>query len=607
MSEKQFENFLAETLITWAQDNLQEGYRYQFQSPDSDNSQKLYNALNELSTSFVTVKGINIPLISAGAKSILLVLHNEDSTKGFSENFISYIRDVVAAQQGEIKSCALLVIHNSLLDTLINSAENIAQAGWVWHPNEIMEALKTLINPLDPSEKVSKCLLKHRFEQIIEDGATMFGFEELFKAMEDDGDLRFDEIGLINDPVLQNWEGPEGQINARLEKNKQLYEKLDYIAHNFPTNLEEKLGELDFSPTFVKKHFTDGEPDSWKKTLEFSECEQEKQKNKDNFLELEKEIVSDGLLYSRTKTDTKAGKRDKHLVYLLEETQTSFEIGFNFLGGKIERKECTTNDESGGELTISTPDNTGGKRSRVQVKGQYAGEVIFFNFRVKRDKTTETHNFRVAVLRKGEFLEDAFKYGYLVDPKNQKLILQTEETSLKIADIGSEFELQENGQIIENSEFGSVKFENLASESEHVEFIVKGHTSNLTFNIEAAVATDTLHLPLMLDQEKFSKLYQNDYFAVLNVAKTKVQLENQEVAPKGKRLTLLQWERELLEDECLYVDKYPENNIYIKDLKESYPSLADAYSEYFEYLNENGSLPSLSGWGPNCKSLVEKV
>lgn len=607
MSEKQFENFLAETLITWGQDNLQEGYRYQFQSPDSDNRQKLYNALNELSTAFVTVKGVNIPVITTGAKSILVVLQNEGSSKGFSENFISYIRDVVAAQQGEIKTCALLVIHNSLLDTLTKSAGNIAQSGWVWHPNEIMEALKKLIAPFDPSEKVTKCLLKHRFEQIIEDGATMFGFEELFNAMVDDGDLRFDEIGLINDPVLKNWDGPEGQINARLEKNKQLYEKLDYIAHNFPTNLEEKLGELDFSPAFVKKHFTDGEPDSWKKSLEFSECEQEKQKNKDNLLELEKEIVSDGHLYSRTKTDTRAGKRDKHLIYLLEETQSSFEISFNFLGGKIERKQCTTSNESGGEISISTPDNTGGKRSRVQVKGQYSGEVLFFNFRVKRDKTTETHNFRVAIIRQGEFLEDAFKYSYLVDPKNRKLILQTEENSLKIANLGSVFVLQENGQVIENSEFGSVKFETLASESEHIEFIVKGHSTKLTFSIEGAVATDALHLPLMLDQEKFSKLYQNDYFAVLNEAKTKVQLDNQEVAPKGKRLTLLQWERELLLDGCLYVDKYPENNIYIKDLKESYPNLADAYSEYYEFLNKTGSLPSLSGWGPNCRALVEKV
>ena len=607
MSEKQFENFLAETLIKWGQDSIQEGYRYQFQSPDSDNSLKLYNALNRQCNSFVTIKDVNIPVLSTGSKKLLLVLHNEDNSNGFSENFISYIRDIVAAQQGEIKSCALLVIHNSLLDTLINSAENIAQPGWVWHPNEIMEALKTLINPLDPCEKVSKCLLKHRFEQIIEDGATMFGFEELYKAMEDDGDLRFDEIGLLNDPVLQNWDGPEGQINARLEKNKQLYETLENIVHNFPTNLEEKLGEQDFSPAFVKKHFTDTEPDAWKKTLEFSACEQEKQKNKDNLLELEKEIVSDGLLYSRTKTDTKAGKRDKHLIYLLEETQSTFEIGFNFLGGKIEKKQCTTNNESVGDISISTPDNTGGKRSRVQVKGQYTGEVIFFNFRVKRDKTTETHNFRVAVMRKGEFLEDAFKYSYLVDPKNQKLILQTEETSLKIADFGNEFELQQNGQIIENNEFGTVKFETLASESEHVEFIVKGHSTTLTFSIEAAVATDTLHLPLMLDQEKYSKLYQNDYFAVLNVAKTKVQLENQEVAPKGKRLTLLQWERELLLDECLYVDKYPENNIYIKDLKETYPSLADAYSDYFEYLSENGSLPSLTGWGPNCRALVDKV
>jgi DNA phosphorothioation-dependent restriction protein DptH len=77
--------------------------------------------------------------------------------------------------------------------------------------------------------------------------------------------------------------------------------------------------------------------------LEYSACEQEQQSNKDNMLELEKEISSNGQLYSRTKNDTKAGLRDKHLIYLLEEDQTSFEIGFSFLGGKVQKNECTVN------------------------------------------------------------------------------------------------------------------------------------------------------------------------------------------------------------------------------------------------------------------------
>ena len=607
MSEKQFEIFLAEKLIKSAEVSFHNGYRYQFQSPDEHNSNKLFSAFSSMSHSSITIKGTPIPYVVIGHMKLLIVLHSEQKDVGFGENFISHIRDVVAAQQGDVKNCSLLVIHNSQLDTLINSAENVAQKGWVWHPNEIMNALLSIIKPTDPTAKVSKCLLNHRFEQITEDDATMFGFEELFKAIIDDGDLRFDEIGLLNDPFLQNWDGPEGQINARLEKNKQLYEKIDYITHNFPTNLEDKLGELNLGPAFVKKHFGDEDTESWKLKLEYSACEQEQQSNKDNMLELEKEIYANGQLYSRTKNDTKAGLRDKHLIYLLEEDQTSFEIGFSFLGGKIQKNECTVNIDNGFDITVSSPDNTGGKRSRVYVSGTYNTDIIFFNFRVKRQKTTETHNFRVAIMRKGEFFEDGFKYCYLVDPKKQKLILQTEENTLKIADTIAEIDLQENGQVVNNKDFGIVNFEAIAAESDFVEFSVQGHTAQLSFNIEGAVASDALYLPLMLDTQKFSKLYQDEYYAVLNRAKAKVQLENNEVAPRGKRLTLLQWERDLLQANCLYQNQNPELNLYISDLENSYPDLAEAYKLYFEYISDLGTLPSLSGWGPAYKGLVSSV
>lgn len=607
MSEKQFEDFLAKRLIDWGKENLISGYRYQFQSPDLRNSIKLFNALSSLSTLYVEIKNIRIPCVEIADTKLLIIIHSENEEHGFGENFISHIRDEVAAQQGQIKNSSLLVIHNSQLDTLINSAENIAQKGFVWHPSEIMQSLYSLIEPTDPSSKVSKCLLNHRFDQIVEDGATMFGFEELYKAMRDDGDLRFDEIGLLNDPVLNDWSGPEGQINARLEKNKRLYEKIDYIVHEFPTNLEEKLGEQNLGPAFVKKYFSDDKIGSWKEKLEFSACEQEQQNNKDNMLELEKEICSDGQLYSRAKAETKAGRRDKHLVYLLDEQQVEFQIVFSFLGDKVEKKQCQITIDNDNQLEILQPDNTGGKRSRITVKGQYDQQIMFFNFRVKRDKTSETHNFRVAVMRKGEFYEEAFKYCYLVDPKKQKLILQTEDSSLKIADSIAEIELTENGQSIDNSEFGIIDFESLSSESDFVEFKVKGHSTALDFKIEGAVASGSLYLPLLLDKQKFSKLYSDDFYAVLNRANTKVQLENNEVAPKGKRLTLLQWERDLVAEDILYKNSNSDLNLKISDFLVSYPELASAYSELFEYLRVNGTLPSLAGWGPSFSMLVSSV
>lgn len=607
MSEKQFEKFLAEKLISWGADNLLAGYRYQFQCPDADNSQHLFKALSSYKTGNYFIKSIEIPYVVVGNHKLLVVLHSEENDWGFSESFVSHIRDVVAAQQEEIKGCSLLVIHNSMLDTLINSAENVAQPNWVWHPLEIKSALESLIDPLDENKRVSECLLSHKFEQIIEDGATMFGFENLFNAMVDDGDLRFDELGLLEDPVLKNWDGPVGQINKRLEENKKLYEKLEFITDNFPTSFEEKLDDMDFSQSFIKKHFKEGDLESWKKTLEFSACEQEQQKNRKNLLELEKECISEGTLIVRAKANTKTGKRDKHLIYLLDPEQIQFEIEFVFLGGKVEGKQCSFTDQNSGSLSISPPDNTGGKRSRVRVSGEYSNHAIYFNLRVKRDKGTETHNFRVLVIPNGEFYEQAFQYSYLVEPKKQRLTLQTEDNFLQISELETLIELEKNAQVVPNGDFGRISFEQLTQESDHIEFIVKGKTTEITFNVEGAVATGTLSLPLILDQERYLKLFSDDYYAVFNKLKNKVQIDNQEVAPKGKRLTLLQRERDLLEQNVLHLGSHTDNHIEVNDIIAAYPKLAESYSKLFTYMKDRGTLPSLSGWGEEYCGLVREI
>ena len=221
MSEKQFENFLAEKLIDWGAEYFYKGYRYQFQSPDKSNSKKLYDALCLKKASQVKIRNIEIPFVQVGDFRLLIVLHSENEGEGFNEFFISHIRDVVSAQQQELKNSCLMIIHNSMLDTIINSAENIAQPNWVWHPRKIKEALEGEIDPLSDNKPLSQCLLSHRFEQIEDDGATMFGFEELYKALVDDGEISFHEIGLLNDPLLKGGDSPN-QISYRLEQNLSL-------------------------------------------------------------------------------------------------------------------------------------------------------------------------------------------------------------------------------------------------------------------------------------------------------------------------------------------------------------------------------------------------
>jgi len=606
MSEKLFEAFLTKQFSNWALNNLNSGYRYQFQSPDSNNSNRLYGAFVALSTENVAIKNVNIPIVQCETTKLLIVLHSENRG-GFSENFISHIRDQVAGQQSELKNTSLLVIHNSMLDTLINSAENVAQKNCVWHPAEIKKAMFSLIDEHDSKRKVSECLLEHRFNQIDDDGATMFGFEDLFKAIIDDGDLRFDEIGLLNDPALENWDGPVGQINNRLEENKKLYERIEHITHHFPNSLDEKLAELDFSESFIKKHFKGDESDAWKTGLELSACEQEQKKNKENLLELEKESISQGTLFVKNKAETKAGRRDRHLIILLDEEQNDFEFELIFVGGKLEKKQCSIKDNKEDEISYSSPDNTGGKRSRVSVFGAYPSKATYFTFIVKRDKAAETFKFRVLVLRKDEFYEDAFKFNYLIEPNKKRVTLQTEESSLVIAETGSRAILEQSGQVFDNTSISEIDFEQLVNESDQLDFVVKGKTTELCFNVEGAIATDSLSLPLILDQDRFVRLYQDDYFGSFNRSKNKVLIDNKEIAPKGRRLTLLQWEAKLVDQNILTRKDHESSSVKLMDIEGNYPELYQAYKDFFDLLIDKKSLPSINGWGIEFRKNIDQI
>jgi DNA phosphorothioation-dependent restriction protein DptH len=606
MSTKQFETFLTEHFLKESADRIQAGYRYQFQSPDSENSKKLHQAFIALSQSTVNIKGIEINVLTCGQVSLIPVLHNENG-EGFSENFISHLRDEVAGQQGQLKGTALLVIHNSMLDTLINSAEDVAQPGCVWHAEVIKESMKSLINYHDDSHQVSECLLEHRFKQIVDDGATMFGFVELYKALLD-GDLQFGELGLLEDPAILNWSGKQEQINERLDKNKKLYEKLDFITHHFPNELDEKLAEINFSEKFISKNFGGDKPERWRTELELGDCFQEQAKNLNNSLELETETLKQGELISRNKSESKTGMRDRQLILVLEPEQTDFNLELSFLGGSVDKKQCVIQHNKVDDISVLTRD--GDKRSKVKVLGQFNQQPLYFSLILKREKTAERFKFRVLVLPANEFYIDSFRHCYLIEPNKNRITLQTEDNNFVISEQGNKTKLEEIGDVFETASISEIDFEQVANESDRLHFIVKSNHSSLIFNVEGAIATDSLTLPLLLDQDRFVRLYQNDYFGTFKRADgklSKIILDNKEVAPKGRRLTLLQWEAELADNQLLTRKDDETACVHLQHIEGDYPELYLAYRELFDFCVEHKTLPSILGWGSNFRLLVNDV
>lgn len=600
MCEKQFESFLVEQFLLHAEGNIRAGYRYQFNSPDHGNSQRLFDALlrrrdgeiivsNKVALSYVSVQGCKV----------VPVLHSEeDGERGFTENYISHLRDEIASQEGALMGCALVVIHNSRLDTLINSAEDLGQPGQVWSPENIKVALSGFIEQSDKSRDVSLCLLDDQFDAILEDGATMFGFESLYKAVED-GELCFSELGMFDDPFVAELSGNRKQIKQRLEENRALYQELSFEVEHFGQQLEERL--KGFSSKFIKEHFSD---DGWKDVV-FETYREEIKKNKIQHLNHEgEEETNDAQVIGRYPKETKAGLRDRHLIIALEEGQSKFELKLSFSG---------TRDLSKEQFKVS-PVSALGKRevisTRLTSKGvnatlvaSYDDEPLFFTLSLKRSNTSENHTFRCLVVRKGEFDLDAFRNIFVVEPSKKRLTLKTEDNSLVINPaLTVSRSLDDVGEVVDRAEFGVVDFESLANESEDIGFVVKSGDNALAFRIEGETVESSLFFPLLLNQSRFHKLFDDDFFGELYPSKDVVAIDNSEFRVMEPRISLLRWEERFIQQKQVYLAD--SNSISLEELRSMDDNLYSAYQALFDYLASRRTTISLVSWGEQFTELV---
>ena len=603
MCAKQFESFLVEQFLLHAKGNIRAGYRYQFNSPDHDNSQRLFDALLERKEGEILVGNkVALSYLSVQGCKVVPVLHCEGSgDTGFTENYISHLRDEVASQEGALKGCALVVIHNSRLDTLINSAEDLGQPGQVWSPEKIKVALSSFIEQTDKSRDVSLCLLDDQFDAILEDGATVFGFESLYKAVED-GKLCFSELGMFEDPFVAELSGNRKQIKQRLEENRALFQELSFEVEHFGQQLEERLNN--FSSKFIKTHFSD---DGWK-DVEFETYRQEIKKNKTQHLKHEGEQETKGAqVIGRYPKETKAGLRDRHLIIALEEGQSEFELKLSFSGtSDLSNKQFKISPANalGKEEVISTRLTSNG--ANVTLAARYANEPLFFTLALKRDNTSENHNFRCLVVRKGEFDLDAFKNIFVVEPSKKRLTLKTEDNSLIINSTLTESRnLDDVGEVVDRAEFGVVDFESLANESEDIGFVVKSGDNTLSFRIEGETVESSLTFPLLLNQARFHKLFDDDVFGELYPSKDVVAIDNSEFRVMEPRISLLRWEERFVQHKQVYLAD--SNSMALELLRSIDDRLHSAYQALFDYLASRRTTISLVSWGPQFTALVKET
>ncbi|MBY5980536.1 DNA phosphorothioation-dependent restriction protein DptH [Ferrimonas balearica] len=604
MSVEQFEDYLVKKFAEWSSKEIKPGVRYQFKSPDSDNSKALYQAfLRATESKYIADGDVKLPYLTCGQVQLIPVLHrvDEKDQEGFSENYISHLRDSVAGKSGAFKNAALLVIHNSMLDTLINSALNVSDKGAIWNPRVFERELEGLVDQLSNTRELSLCLLKDQLAVITDDQSTIFGFRALYRSLLD-GELHFDELGLFHDPVILTMRGQDRQIRKRLDENRKLRESIDFNVEHYPEQLDVVM--TDFSSKFIKTHF-EGEKD-WK-ALPYQAYRDEIKTNRAQSLVLEEVTAEGASVIQRAKADTKVGQREQSLLIQATEDHGQVTLELVFDGNDLtdQQVRLTHNKELASAASIKL-NHSGGKRSRVAVTLPFSGQPTYFSIELKRENRSEEYKFRCLIVRESQFLLGEIKNCFRVEPRKQWVTLQLDENTLRIGEASSDIcSLGIDDNTVDAREYGFVDFEVLANESEFIQFSVQTAGEVLNFNVEGRPAEKGVSTPLLLNQNRFNRLLRDDCNAEFNQAKKRIIVDNRESAVGGAKLQFLNWELEFAAEGKLHWSG--ERSLSNAELSGAYPALASAYSALLQYYQQHNTLPSLVAWGDGYCSLVQAV
>ncbi|MBD2823511.1 DNA phosphorothioation-dependent restriction protein DptH [Xenorhabdus szentirmaii] len=611
MSVRQYETFLAQSFLKWVDDIIQPGERYQFKSPDADNALKLYQAFAILSEG----KTFDLPLDDPQTKQPVPCIYCRDGIRlitvlqgegdlAFTENYISHLRDRVSGRNNSFEKSALLIIHNSMLDTLLNSTKDLAAPEAIWHPEKFKGNIESLIKFDDKGYELSRCLLDDQLAMILEEGATVFGFDPLYRSLEN-GVLEFSELGLFNDPTITNMENTREQIRTRLDENRKLYSSIKDSVERYSDQLESVLTEFDTK--FIQEHFE--EKNDWE-SLNFQVYLQAKKDYQVQKLRFETVTApTDTIIWQRVKSETKAGKRDISLLIQAPISQQIIELDFSFLGNDLQDNQIkVTHNRTLKKQQIWSVNRAGGKFSRMNVAIPFDGHPNFLSLElINRGNRAEEYKFRILVIEKNNFYLDEIKNHYRIEPGKQQITLQLEENQLRIAQDGDDVhQLEDDENEVDIRTCALIDFETLANQSELIKFKLVSGESYLTFNIEGPGAEEKITLPLLFNQNRFAKLFKEEGNAEYNRAKRRVIFDNIEHKIVGVRLQLLGMEAEMVDKEILYVSASDEF-YYLDKLRTVNIDLYNAYHALFVYYKQHKTLPSLVSWSDEYCYLVAAV
>lgn len=587
MSKQPFNELLIQNLVAWLETRIEPGYRYRFYSDDEDQLRTLLSALNALKASELSYLGITLPYINIADTRLVYVNDVEDV---MNEHFISNLRDAVSSLEETFTNCALLVLHKSRLDTLLNSAHDLAATNAPLNAQDIEKHLVALCKTTS-KPKLFQALLDMQTKQIVMEDQSAFGYQGIYNSIAND-QVDFKSLNLFEDKDLYKFDDRE-KIQKRIDENQKLYTEIEYNVRNFANELPDRLPK--YSPDFIKERL---DVDKWESTT-LQQLQKEIEKNKGEAITYDgTEAITTEPYFIRDDGTTAAQKRRQNIIVFAEGAYAFLLFKFKGDGLKVDNFSIMDNQKLATQVSMTY------MHRKLDLQVPFDGAPLFFRLRLQTTKSAETHFFKILILRKGSFILDGIKNYFIIKPKEKELLLKLDSFELNFTTEpnGPLFELPadaEQANVIEHPRLNISKFYDAHDE---VKFAITNGTKSLMLALENEKIEDKISLPLLVNTQRADRLFTQSGNAEYNEAKKKAILGNREFLLVGDRNTYVEYEHQLIIRQAYQVT----NGSYANytELKQIDENIAVSYQALLVYFQANKTAPSLCAWDEEVCALA---
>ncbi|WPP40711.1 DNA phosphorothioation-dependent restriction protein DptH [Paenibacillus hunanensis] len=606
---KHFYSYLAQQIQQFfTRISVQPGEKYHIQFERSEQVLDLVNEVKNLANiepfSMTTPDGFYQSIcLDNGSAKVLIASNTDDITP----DFLTTLRNKVGTQEDTFADKAMLLIHNSNLDSLVQGMTSFAKEGMPFHIHEIesnlQEAMK--ISALSKEEKqiLEFSMSSNKAQQGLHEQVTLFDYEKILTVLNNQilEPSDYKDLGLFYDSELLNTAMTAKQIKERLNHNQSLFSDVE-MAHQY--------GPVDIS---LERHFDDAgvrvlSAIDWQET-DFGMVRRSNDKKLEGkgleYLEPTKKVALEGLIYwERPEGETKSKQRKRNIIIFNPEQQNTITIELPF--NDFVKTEFINRTEIKQRIVAEQS----GKKLKVKLQFE-PGQTCFYGVRYKTD-ISPAYEFKIAVVETYEKFISAVQTSYTIHLSKTKgsyiLINSDDEQWIfnKGAEEVAQAALQVDGtanafEIGEFEELVISKNADNTGEEDLIPFSIKLPHTEIPFAVQ-----DVVERPVPIGGFSVWKLKrekQEHFVYRIENDKMKIIQGTRETYAQGEFKKNLERELTLIEDNHLYfIEEAGELTSEPIAVKEN---VREAYLDLLRYFRTNQLLPSLAYFDEEYTALAQ--